>query len=222
VRYDRPAARTVFLLLLAFLVAETCLDGFEPALGRRLIDEAVDIGQTRIEAVRERFHEPYRLDIAAPPIDYVDLVTPFRRVVLLAEERARAGARLLLGEAGALLADRLTLVELRVEMTFHPLNTFVDVPSYDILLVTEAAGVPIDPVRIELIPRFGARLAGVPSGLPSTGAIGFAGESQPLLGGAIVATFDSDVLARTGVYEVILSESGRVLAQTRLDLGTVH
>ena len=199
----------MFLLLLASLLVETCLDGFEPALGRRLIVEAIDIGQTRIQAVRERFHEPYRLLIASPPIDYIDVVTPFRRVVLLAEERARAGGRLLLSEAGALLADRSRLVELRVEMIFHPLNTFVGVPAYDILLATEAAGVPIDPLRTELIPRFGARLEGVLSGLPTAGVIAFAGESQPLLGGTIVATFDSDALSRTGAYEVFVSESGK-------------
>ena len=215
-------ARTVFFLLAASLVAGTWLDGFEPAPGLRLIDEAIGIGQTRIQAVRVRFHEPYRIQIATPPIDYIDVVTPFRRVALLAEERTRAGGRLLQSEAVALLADRSMLVEFRVEMTFHPLNAFVGVPAYDVLLTTEVAGVRIDPVRTELVPRFGARLEGVPSGLPSAGVTALARESQPLLGGTIVATFSSDALNQTGVYELVVSENERALARTRVDLGTVR
>ena len=221
-RYDSYVVRTVFLFLLASLVAGINLDGFEPSPGLRLIDEAIGIGHTRIQAVRVRFHEPYRIQIAAPPIDYIDVVTPFRRVALLAEERARAGGRLLQSEAVALLADRSTLVELRVEMTFHPLNALVGVPAYDILLRTEAAGAHIDPVRTDLIPRFGARLEGMPSGLSSTGLTVVAGQSQPLLGGTIVATFSADGLNQTGVYEVVVSEQGTELARARIDLGTVR
>ena len=221
-RYDPLVARTVFLLLLASLVAGNSLGGFEPAPGLRLIDEAIGIGHTRIQAVRVRFHEPYRIQIAAPPIDYVDVVTPFGRVVLLAEERARAGGRLLQREAVALLADQSTLVEFRVEMTFHPLNAFVGVPAYDMLLTAEATGVHVDPVQMVLIPRFGARLDGLPSGLPLAGVTALPGESQPMLGGTIIATFSGDALNQTGVYELVVSENDRALARTRVDLGTVR
>lgn len=221
-RYDPTVARTVFFLLVASLVTGTWLDGFEPAPGLGLIDEAIGIGQTRIQAVRARFHEPYRIQIAAPPIDFIDVVTPFRRVALLAEERTRAGGRLLQSEAVDLLATRPMLVEFRVEMTFHPLNAFVGVPAYDILLTTEVAGVPIDPVRTDLIPRFGARFEGLPGGPPSAVAPAVAAESQPMLGGTIVAAYSSDALDRTGVYRLVVSEDGRALAQTRIDLETVR
>jgi hypothetical protein len=222
VRYDRSVARTAVLFLLASLVAGSNLDGFEPSPDLRLIDEAIGVGHTRIQAVRVRFHEPYRIQVASPPIDYIDVVTPFRRVALLAEERARAGGRLLQSEAVALLADHSMLLELRVEMTFHPLNVLVGVPAYDILLGMEAAGARIDPVRTDLVPRFGARLEGIPSGLPSTGLTAVAGESQPLLGGTIVATFSSDELNQTGVYELVVSENDAALARVRVDLGTLR
>lgn len=221
-RYDPLVARTAFLLLLVSLLTCADLVGVEPALRLRLIDEAIGIGHSRIRAVHARFHEPYRIQIAAPPIDYVDIVTPFRRVVLVAEERTRAGGRLLQREAVALLADRSTLVEFRIEMTFHPLNAFVGVPAYDILLTTDAAGSHIDPVQTGLIPRFGARFEGMPSGLPSTGVAALAGGSQPLLGGTVVATFDSDALNRTGIYELVVSENESVLTRTHVDLGTVR
>ena len=107
-------------------------------------------------------------------------------------------------------------------MTFHPLNAMVGVPARDILLTPEAAGLRLEPVQIGLIPRFGARLEGVPSGLPSTGVTALTGESQPLLGGTIIATFSADALNRTEVYVLVVSENDRALARTRVDLGTVR
>ena len=122
VRYDASVAHTVLRFLLAVLFAGSAVAGFEQALDRRLFGEAIAVGQSRIEAVRTRFHQPYRIQVSRPPIDYIDIVTPFRRVALLAEERAQAGGRLFQREAIALLGDRSTLVEILVEMTFHPLN----------------------------------------------------------------------------------------------------
>ena len=218
-RYDRFVARTAFLLLLVSL-AGADLVGVEPALGVRLIDEAIGIGDSRIQAVRVRFHRPYRIPIASPPIDYVDVVTPFRRVVLLAEERASAGGRLLQREAFALLENRSPQLELRVEATFHPLNAFAGVPAYDVLLRTDAADLPIDPMRIDLVPRFGSRIEGRPAGAPAGGLA--ASPSQPLLGGTLIATFGTDGLNLTGIYEVVVSDDGKELARATIDLGTMR
>ena len=79
-------------------------------------------------------------------------MTPFRRVALLAEERAQAGGRLFQREAITLLGDRSTLVEILVEMTFHPLNVFVGVPAYDVELTTAAPVSRINPLQIGRIP----------------------------------------------------------------------
>ncbi len=221
-RYDLSVAHTVLRLLLAMLCAGSALAGFEQALDRRLMDDALAVGHSRIEAIRTRYHEPYRIQVARPPVDYIDIVTPFRRVALLAEERAQAGRRLFQSETIALLGDRATLVEIFVEMTFHPLNVFVGVPAYDVELTTVASGARIDPLRIGRIPRFGARLEGVP--LPSrfVGAPSLPGESQPMLGGTVVATFSAGALNPNGVYEVVVSEKERELARVRVDVGTLR
>ncbi len=213
---------TVLRLLLAMLCAGSVLAGFEQALDRRLIDDALAVGHSRLEAVRTRYHQPYRIQVAKPPVDYIDIVTPFRRVALLAEERAQGGGRLFQREAIALLGDRSMLVEILVEMTFHPLNVFVGVPAYDVELTTAASGARIAPLRIGRIPRFGARLEGVP--LPSrfAGAPSLPGESQPMLGGTIVATFSAGALNPNGVYEVVVSEKERELARARVDVGTLR
>lgn len=219
-RYDPFVARAAFLLLLVSLVASAGLVGVEPAPGGRLVDEALGIGHSRIQTVPARFHLPYRIQIAAPPIDYIDVVTPFRRIVLLAEERTRAGGRLQQREALALIADHSAQIELRVEATFHPLNAFVGVPAYHVLLRTDADAMPIDPMRIDLIPRFGARLEGMPNGLPTAGLT--ASSSQPLLGGTLVAVFSTDGLDLATVYEIVVSEEGEELALARIDLATIR
>lgn len=206
--------------LLVVLCAGSVLAGFEQTLDRRLIDEAIGVGRSRIEAVRTRYHEPYRIQIARPPIDYIDIVTPFRRVVLLAHERAQAGGNLSQREAIALLGDRSTLVEFLVEMTFHPLNVFVGVPAYDVEL--SAAAARIEPLRIGRIPRFGARLEGLPQQSPYVAAANLPGESQPMLGGTIVATFSAGVLKPTGAYDVVVTEDGKELARARVNMATLR
>lgn len=221
-RYDSSVTHTVFRFLLVVLCAGSTLAGFEQALDRRSVDDAIGVGQSGIETVRTRYHEPYRIQVNRPPVDYIDVVTPFRRVALLAEERAQAGGRLFQREAIAILGARSTLVEILVEMTFHPLNVFVGVPAYDVELATAAPGAPIGPLRIERIPRFGARLEGAP--LPSryAGAPNAPGESQPMLGGTIVATFDGATLNPNGMYDIVVSENGEELARAQVNMGALR
>ena len=216
-------AHTVLRFLLVVLCAGSTLAGFEQALDRRSVDDAIGVGQSGIETVRTRYHEPYRIQVARPPVDYIDVVTPFRRVALLAEERAQAGGRLFQREAIAILGDRSTLVEILVELTFHPLNVFAGVPAYDVALATAAPVAEIGPLRIERIPRFGARLEG--GSLPPSryaGAPSAPGESQPMLGGTIVASFDGATLNPNGVYDVVVSENGEELARAGVNMGALR
>ena len=222
-RYDAFVAHTVLRFLLAVLSAGSAVAGFEPTLDRRSIDAAVAIGRSSIEAVRTRYHQPYRIQVARPPIDYIDVVTPFRRVALLAEERAGAGDRLFgQREVIAALGDRADVVEILIEMTFHPLNVFIGVPAYDVELATASSVTRINPLHLSRIPRFGARVEGVPLSSPYPGAPNLPGGSQPLLGGTIVAGFGAGALNPTGVYEVVVSEKGKEVARVRVNMGALR
>ena len=97
---------------------------------------------------------------------------------------------------------------------------FVGVPAYDVELTTAAAR--IEPLRIGRIPRFGARLEGVPPESAYAVAANLPGESQPMLGGTIVATFSAGALKPTGVYDVVVSEDGKELARARVNVGTLR
>src|SRR5688500_14301934 len=98
-------------------------------LGLRAIDEAIGIGKSQIAPARARYHAAYRLAVGPPPVDYIEVVTRCRRVVMAAEERAATGDRLF-GERDALaiLKARPEPLELFVELTFHPMNAYAAVP----------------------------------------------------------------------------------------------
>jgi hypothetical protein len=215
-------AHTVSSCLVAILLAGAAVLGFEATITPRLVNEAVLLGESRIDSARTRFHQPYRLQVARAPIDYIDVVTPFRRIVLLTEERTRLGIRgFTQHDATAALADHAGIVELHVEMTFHPQNVFVGVPEYDVELV--AASPPaarLTPQSVSRIPRFGARIDAAPLSSPSGAPPNQpGGGGMPLTGGTIVAAFPVGSVNGTGVYDVVVSDAGKELARARVNFG---
>jgi hypothetical protein len=194
---------------------------FEPALDRRAVEEALSIGQSRIDTERARFHQAYRVVVGVAPVDDVELVTPFRRVEMAAEAKARAGDHSFgLREA---LQEAATAGEvvLQVDLTFHPFNTLIRVPGYTVALVRSAAA--IAPVSVERVPRFGPRVNGAPPSTSST-AGGFAPQrlTEPLTGGVILARFDVASLDPHGVYEMQVVEERQIIAKARIDFARLR
>ncbi len=212
--------RMVFVCLL-WLTAT--VSAFDLELGLDGLSQAIATGQTGLEARRTAFHRPYRVAIGQPPLDYIDVVTPFRRVVLAAEARLLAGERLFgQREALATLGDSPEQVDLRLELSFHPLNTFIGVPVYDVELTSVRDRQALDPRGIERFPRFGPRVNGQPRSSPTQAAAIIPGQTQPLLGGTIVATFDGRQINRTGTYDVIVREGGQTLARGQVDFSALR
>jgi hypothetical protein len=186
-------------------------------LDRRSIEQAIYIGQGNA-AERERAQRPYRLAINRPPLDYIDVVTPFRRLVLFAEQRRRIGDRSV-GQRQAieLLGEAPGQIDLWAEFTFHPLNAFVGVPNYDIVLTTPA-GLTVTPKALDRIPRFSARTETTPLPYPrQPGQQLILGTGQPMLSGTVVVSFD-DTQLTNAVYDVVVSEAGKELGRARLAL----
>ena len=223
VRYDSPVTHMVSRAFLVVALAGRLDAGYEPDLDARAIGEAIAIGRSRIEAQRTAFHQRYRLQVNHAPVDYLEVVTPFRRVELEAEAHAKGGdQRWGQRDALQLLAETGGRIELFIELTFHPLNTYVGVPAYDVRLVPGGStGAPVSPRDVRRVPRFGARVEGTT--LPYPGAVAPpAPGSQPMLGGTVIAVFDAAQLMRSGSYDVVLGEAGKELARTRMDLGKLR
>jgi len=210
------------LLVIALFAATTALVSFEQTLDPRSLSDAIDMGQSRVDDQRSRLHALYHVEVARAPIDYIEVVTPFRRVALEAEARTRAGERLF-GQRQALatLGTDPSRVDIVIEMTFNPLNTFVGVPAYAVTLQAVVDAPPLLPRQISHIPRFGARLSMARPYPYSVGTPTQKG-SQPLLGGTIVAMFDGLALDAQGSYVAVISDSGKELARARVDFAELR
>lgn len=84
---------------------------------------------------RARFHAPYFVAVNDPFVENFEVITEFRRVVLIAEDRIRKGDRgfayssRMVQEAAATWKDRVSVV---ARLRFHPLHAYVNVPPIEI------------------------------------------------------------------------------------------
>ena len=122
-------------------------------------------------------------------------------------------------EAAAALGSAAAIVEIRVEMTFHPQNVFIGVPGYDVELVACLDRRPADAaVEIDAhSPLRPAHRRAAPLPAPAGGPPNLPAGGQPLTGGTIVATFPIGTLDAAGVYDVVVSEMGKELARARVN-----
>jgi hypothetical protein len=166
------------------LLAVASAAAFELTLDRRAIEQAIDIGKSHIERDRVQFHAAYRVAVNQGPVDYVDIVTPFRRVELAAELSAQTGDRSF-GQRRALelLDVSPGQIDFWIELTFHPLNVYVGLPEYDVTLVASDRRV-IRSRHLDRVPRFGPRVQGTPLPYPAPAGALFKGRSEPMLGSA--------------------------------------
>jgi hypothetical protein len=198
------------------------VSGMQPTLDRRGIEEAIFAGQSRFDAERTRLHATYRLAVSRPPVDWIDVITPFYRVALAAEGQARLGNRVFgQREALAALSAAPNLLELLIELTFHPQNVFVGVPAYDVSLL-RGQDKPIKAQYINRYPRFGPRADGGAPALPNPNAAPVLGSGQPMLGGTMVVQFAANALDANAKYDIVVTEGGKEIVRTGMDLGTIR
>src|SRR5688572_13354250 len=222
-----PRTRLAAVLASAALAAAgTRIAAVDLRLDAATIAQAVSLGQTSIARDLTRFHQPYRLDVSRPPVDYVEVVTPYRRIVLAAQAQARAGNRRW-GQRQAIELEAASpgQVDLYAELTFHPLNSMVMVPLYRMRVLLASGGV-MEPRNSSSMPRYGPRVDGglipyTPTPLPG-GAV--RGRSEPMLGATIVASFDGDALAAAcnRRCDVVIEEEGKSRVQVPLSVASLR
>ena len=98
-KYSRPLfapdtgcydlAMRAFALVLAIVVSAASTAAIQRDVDLTAVNDALTMGRSGA-AARTRFHEAYRVMGAAAPIDYLDVVTPFRRIVIAAAARLSA------------------------------------------------------------------------------------------------------------------------------------
>jgi len=208
----------VFVVIVA-AAATISVRAYGVTLERRDIEQAFEIAHSTIASAHLAYHADYRFHVLTPPIDFVEVVTPFRRLVLSAETALRTGRRMFgHREAHDALQPDPERLEIFVELTFHPMNTYVGVPAYDVELAPIGAPRPrVSAGTIDRLPRFGARMddASYLFPYPYTLQPRLASGSEPLVGGTLVARFPGDAIDARGVYEVVVKEQKKEIGRTR-------
>jgi hypothetical protein len=206
-------------VLVALVASLATTSAVQTQIDYEAIDEALALAQRGSDTARARFHDAYRLIAARAPIDYLEIVSPFRRVVIAAQQQAAAGNRSF-GQRQALdiLRNAGPQLDVYVEMTFNPLNTYIGVPDYEVVLVDRRNA--IRPRSLDRLSRWTPRVDGLPAAVPSGGSGPPRG--RPILGATLIARFELQSIDAEGSYDVVVSERGDALATIRLELGKLR
>ncbi len=223
-----PTRRAVCTACVLALVSLAPVGAVDINLDRDAIDQAILFARQAERPERVAFHGGY-LRTPGNEVRRVSVVTEYRRVVLLVEEKMRVLDR---NYGVRQMTDALKpwrgLVEIIVELQFHPQNAFVRVPLVDVLLVPlDQPGNPM-PLIAEATdrrPRFGlfwdpppADAPWWPFPPPTTPVLG---GSEPLTGGWVHARFEAGSLAR-GHYEVAVKNGAAALGRVQFDFGAIR
>jgi hypothetical protein len=170
------------------------------------IDEALSIARST-DAERARFHAPYVVALDDPFVERVEVISEYRRVVLLAEEHAAKGDRAftystsLAQQAAGPWKQRVSIV---ARLRFHPLNAYVDVPPVDIALEANPSA------RIGVLKQ---PVLALPTSRP--------GDRLPVLGALVEGVFDAAAVAQAAP-EFTVRLDGKELKRITLNLAALR
>lgn len=166
--------------------------------------EALNLGRTHDQALYDAFHAGYKLTPSGD-VDSVEIITEFRRAVLIVREHANTGEYSFgATDLAAALAPYRGLVTIVAQVRLNPLNTYLKPPSYDLYVRSGPASKPIAPTGFK-------RDAVYQLGMMPPGA--------PIMGIRLEGTFNrSDIASASDPYIVIVNDKGDVLWQARLDI----
>ena len=188
------------------VMATNSLAAINLALTNADIERALVVARDQ-DRTREKFHAAYIVNVDDPFVQSLEIISEYRRVVLLAEERISKGDRAfsyssrLAGEALAPWRNRIVV---RARLRFHPHNAYVDVPKIEMT---------VDGPNGELA------LVGV----TSEPVYGFAdpGKQAPIAGALADGVFEGKLIGQTK-RTVTVKMDGKVLLTRQLDFAAVE
>jgi len=165
--------------------------------------DAVALGQTHDEVLFESFNKSYNLSPSGT-IERAEIVTEFRRGVLIVREHAQAGDYAFGWDAlSKALLPMKGLVTFIVQVRLNPMNTFGREPAYDLYVSTGPASGPIASTGVKRQPIY-----------PQGG-----GPGSGLVGVRLEASFPRTAFTRSAMPQLVVTdEKAEVLWQARLDL----
>ena len=169
------------------------------------IERAQQMARSRASE-REQFHRRYVFDLRDATVTQVEVITEFRRLVLITEEHIFRGDWMFsrgTRSAEQALAPSRGMVTIRAVVRFNPLNTYITPPPYLLALGADAAGGIPALLETQVTPQYSAPFKARGKTLSSlTGATLEAEVGSVQLGQAsriVAVMFEGKELARTTV-----------------------
>jgi len=168
------------------------------------IERAQQMARGR-ESERQQFHRRYVIDLQDATVTQFEVITEFRRLVLITEEHILRGDWMFsrgTRAAEEALAPLRGLVTIRSNIRLNPLNTYVTPPPY-VVAIGSAAGDRLAAVETKLTPQYSSPFkAAGKTRMSLLGATLDAGVPTAQLGPTIrtiAVTLDGKELARTTI-----------------------
>ncbi len=199
-------ARAAFLLLGAAVCLGAATPSLETSIDRPTIARAIALGRSHDAAALQRFHASYLIRLNDAPLDELEVVTEFRRVVLATQIKPNDiswGPE----QAQKMLRPFRGTVSLVLRVTFPPQNLYRAMPAFDLVLYDRVRGT----LRARDTRQMPQYIAGQ-----------LAPPGSPILGGLVEATFDAERLDRRAVYLAGIGEEGRELRRVEVDFSRIE
>jgi hypothetical protein len=158
---------------------------------------------------REQFHRRYVFDLRDATVTQVEVITEFRRLVLITEEHIFRGDWMFsrgTRSAEQALAPSRGMVTIRALVRFNPLNTYITPPPYLLALGADAAGGGPALLETQVTPQYSAPFKARGKTLSS------------LTGATLEAEVGSVQLGQASRIVAVMLE-GKELARTAVEFG---
>ena len=125
-------------------------------MGGADIERAQALARAR-DSERQQFHARYLINLTGPVVPQIEVITEFRRLVIIAEEHVLRGdwmfTRSIRAAEDALGATR-GIITIKAYVRFSPLNTFIAPPAYALAIGGPARNSPLEGVDTQLTPQY--------------------------------------------------------------------
>lgn len=164
--------------------------------------DALALGRTRDDALFESFNKGYGLAVSGI-IETAEIITEFRRAVLLVRERAMQGDYVVTDATlTRAMAPHLGQIGFIVQVRLSPFNTFISPPAYDVYVSTGPGTKPLADKALRREPVY---------------ALGPPG--SPIVGVRILTTFPKEEIERAKQPELIVTDDkAEIIWRARIDL----
>lgn len=173
------------------------------------IERAQQVARGR-DSERQQFHRRYVFDLKDDTVTQLEVITEFRRLVLVTEEHIFRGDWLFsrsLRSAGEALATSHGLTTIRASVRFNPLNTFIAAPGYVLTVSPDDPGNPPIVLETQVTPQFSVPFKARTGRVVST-----------LVGATLEATLPTAQLGQTSrVLSVLLD--GKEVTHATVEFG---